>query len=154
MNRTTLAVATAAAIVSFAWSSAALGSSDKDVSIVAEATGGTFKALEGEMFDADCEETVEYTAEVKDLNGDGQPEVFTMKYGPCYGRAGGHMDLLIKNSSGQWVSQFGFGGMYEILATQNLGFPDIEIQGPGMCLPVWRWDGKKYDLFKQCPPGG
>lgn len=154
MNRFTHSMALLAVAAPLSGALAAPGDPDADAKIVAEATGQSFKALEGQIFDKDCEETVDYAAEVVDLNGDGQPEVFTMKYGPCYGRGGGEMDLLIKDRSGQWVSQFGFSGSYEILGTSNLGFPDIEILGPGMCLPVWRWNGSKYDLFKQCPPGG
>jgi hypothetical protein len=64
--------------------------------------------------------------------------------------AGVQLDLLIKGKDGKWASQFGFPGMYTILETKNLGFPDIEIGGPGTCFPVWRWNGKSYALHKKC----
>lgn len=118
--------------------------------VVAEATGGQFKALKGKQFDQNCNSTVEYEAEVIDLNGDGQPEVFTKRYSSCFGMAGVHMDLYVKGKSGKWKSQFGFPGEPMVLKSKNLGYPDIEIGGPGNCFPVWRWNGANYDIHKKC----
>ena len=119
--------------------------------VVAEATAGRLKALTGKFFDEDCGTEVDYRADVVDLNGDGQPEVFTQLQSGCYGMAGSQLDLLVKSKDGKWVSQFGFPGMYTILETKHLGYPDIEIGGPGTCFPVWRWNGTRYDLHKKCP---
>lgn len=119
--------------------------------IVAEATGGKFKTLKGKYFDKDCNENLEYEAEVIDLNGDGQPEVFLSIQGLCLGGAAGvHLNLFVKNAKGQWKPQFGFPGIYTILKTKFKGYPDIEIGGPGNCSPVWRWNGVEYALFKKC----
>ena len=119
--------------------------------VVAEATGGKFKATRGQYFEPTCNAPLDYDAEVIDLNGDGQPEVFTNVHGSCLGgMAAVHMDLLIKGSNGRWTSQFGFPGMYTVLKTKNKGFPDIEIGGPGNCFPVWRWNGRQYALHKKC----
>jgi hypothetical protein len=101
--------------------------------------------------DKDCNTTVDYDAEVIDLNGDGQPEVFTRLHSACYGMAGVNMDLYVKDKDGQWKPQFGFPGDYNILKTKNLGFPDIEVGGPGDCFPVWRWNGSSYAIKKKCP---
>lgn len=119
--------------------------------LVAEVTSGRLKALTGRFLDEDCGTEVDYKAEVVDLNGDGQSEVFTLLQSGCYGMAGSQLDLLIKAKDGKWVSQFGFPGMYTILETKHLGYPDIEIGGPGTCFPVWRWNGTRYDLHKKCP---
>ena len=119
--------------------------------VVAEATGGRLKAETGQVFDEGCGAEVDYQADVVDLNGDGQSEVFTQLQSGCYGMAGVQLDLLIKGKDGKWSSQFGFPGMYTILETKNLGYPDIEIGGPGTCFPVWRWNGKSYALHKKCP---
>ena len=86
------------------------------------------------------------------MNGDGRPEVFTRLQSGCYGMAGVQLDLLIQGKDGKWTSQFGFPGVYTILETKYLGYPDIEIGGPGDCFPVWRWTGTSYDLFKKCAP--
>ena len=51
--------------------------------VIAEATGGQFKATKGKYFDKDCNAALDYEAEVIDLNGDGQPEVFTSVQGTC-----------------------------------------------------------------------
>lgn len=130
---------------------AAQSSPAADAKVVAEATHGRLQSLGGSYFDKDFEASVEYQAEVIDLNGDGQPEVFTKLYGGMFGMAGVNMDLLIKGKDGQWKSQFGFPGEYRILKTKSLGFPDIEIGGPGTCFPVWRWNGSSYAIFRRCP---
>jgi hypothetical protein len=123
-----------------------------DVTIISEATGGRFKARKGQYFDQNCRESIEYEADVVDLNNDGQPEVFTQVYGSCWGgMAGVHMNLFIKDKNGQWQSQFGFTGSYKVLKTKNKGYPDIEIGGPGFCFPVWRWNGQQYQIHKKCP---
>ena len=119
--------------------------------IIAEATGGALKSAKGKYFEPSCNESVDYDAEVIDLNGDGQPEVFTQVQGTCLGgMAGVSMNLYIKNKQGQWKPQFGFPGMYTVLKTKNKGYPDIEIGGPGNCFPVWRWNGREYDIHKKC----
>lgn len=117
--------------------------------IISEATNGKYSALEGSI--SECDEQQDYTAEITDLNKDGQPEVLVNISGSCLGgMAGSFTDLYIKNKTGKWVSQFGFPGMPEILKTKNKGYPDIEIGGPGFCFPVWRWDGQKYKVLKKC----
>lgn len=120
-----------------------------DAKVIAEATGGQFKATKGKYFEKACNQSLDYEAEVVDLNGDGQPEVFTSVHGTCMGGgAGVHMNLFIKGSNGRWKPQFGFPGMYTILKTKNKGYSDIEIGGPGFCFPVWRWNGREYDLHR------
>ncbi len=122
-----------------------------DARIVADATGGRFKATKGKYLEAACNQSLDYEAEVVDLNGDGQPEVFLSVHGSCLGgMAGVQMNLYIKGRNGQWRPQFGFPGMYIISKTKNKGYPDIEIGGPGNCFPVWRWNGQQYALHKKC----
>ncbi|WP_232834463.1 hypothetical protein [Rhodoferax ferrireducens] len=119
--------------------------------VVAEATGGKLKATHGQYFDLACNATLDFDAEVVDLNGDGRPEVFTSVHGSCLGgMAGVHMNLYIKGRNGRWTPQFGFPGVYSVLKTKNRGYPDIEIGGPGNCFPVWRWNGRQYALYKKC----
>lgn len=119
------------------------------LSAIQSATKGRMKAAKGTLKDPDCGQ-VEYEANAVDLNGDGQLEVFTTEHGACFGRAGVQMNLHVKAANGQWRPQFGFPGAPRILPTKNHGFPDIEVTGPGTCFPVWRYDGKQYQLFKKC----
>lgn len=56
-----------------------------DAKIIAEATAGKLKATKGKYFERTCNESVDFDAELDDLNGDGQPEVFTKIYGNCIG---------------------------------------------------------------------
>ena len=129
---------------------AAQTSQSADAKMVAEATRGTLKSMKGNYFDKDYDASVDYQAEVKDLNGDGQPEVFTQRYGAMFGMAGVELQLYVKSKRGRWVPQFGFPGDYKILSTKAGGYPDIEIQGPGTCFPVWRWNGSAYAIHKRC----
>lgn len=129
-----------------------LAAAGNEAAVIAEATSGQFKSTKGQYFDKECNQQTDYEAEVIDLNSDGQPEVFTQIFGTCLGGAAGvSMNLYIKGADGRWHPQFGFPGVYQVLATRNKGYPDIEIGGPGSCFPIWRWNGKEYALFKKCP---
>ena len=100
----------------------------------------------------DCKEKNPTEMKLEDLNKDGQPEVFIVTYGACLGgETGSAVTVFIKHSSGIWQPNLGFPGIYKILKTKNLGFADILIGGPGVCLPVWRWNGTAYGLYKNCP---
>lgn len=127
-------------------------SQEDDSRIIAEATDGRLKGSKGRLFDTDCNQWLDYEAEVIDLNRDGQPEVFTQIHGTCWGgHTGVHMNLFIKDRDGQWQPQFGFPGIYRVMETGNQGFPDIEVGGPGTCFPVWRWTGARYEIHRTCP---
>lgn len=120
--------------------------------IVAQATGGRLTATQGRYHDDACDEDIDYRAKLVDLNDDGQPEVFTELDSECLGgRIGVYLDLYIRDKQGRWQPQFGFPAGYTLLPARHLGFPDIEMGGPGLCAPVWRWNGSKYALFKRCP---
>jgi len=138
-----------AVVLTLGFVASSVGLAASDAGIIAEATGGRFKAAKGKYFEKACNERLDYEAEVVDLNGDGQPEVFTSVQGTCMGgMAGVHMNLYIKGADGRWQPQFGFPGIYNVLKTKNKGFPDIEIGGPGFCFPVERWNGRQYALHR------
>jgi hypothetical protein len=141
----------AAAFVSLACVGTVLAADQAALDAIQAATGGKMKAVKGKVIDEDCGEEIEYEAEAVDLNGDGQLEVMTQEFGSCFGRAGVQMNLFIKDKGGKWQPQFGFPGSPKILEAKNHGFPDIEVLGPGTCFPVWRYDGKQYDIAKRCP---
>jgi len=120
--------------------------------VISEATSGLFHSPKGKYFDEAFGDSLEYDAEVVDLNGDGRPEVFTQVFGSYWGGATGvQMNLYIKRKKGPWEPQFGFPGVYNVLKTRHRGYPDIEIGGPGFCFPVWRWNGRRYAPYKGCP---
>ena len=119
--------------------------------IIRSATHGVLKAKQGQYYNPECREKVPYQAQVIDLNGDGRPEVLTSEESTCLaGRAGVRMELFIQSKTGQWQPQFGFAGSPNILPEKHGGFPDIEIMGPGLCFPVWRWNGQRYALHQGC----
>lgn len=107
---------------------------------------------DGKLFNG-CDEPLKPETKIIDLNGDGQPEVFVLSHsGICFGMYGANMTLFMKNKNGQWVRNFDFATPgYTILKKKNKGYPDIEIAGRGSCSPVWRWNGKAYDIYKRCP---
>jgi len=129
-------------------SARALELSSADKKAVYQAAGLT--ARNGHWRDA-CDQPTQPETDVVDLNGDGTPEVFVLVAGLCSGGAGASLSLLIKDKDARWTPHLGFPvGGYKILPTKHKGYPDIEIYGPGSCFPVWRWNGKQYDIHKRC----
>lgn len=46
--------------------------------------------------------------------------------------------------------QLGFPGtLPDVLATGNLGFPDLLIGGPGFEFPIQRWNGRSYEFYRK-----
>ncbi|HTE01925.1 MAG TPA: hypothetical protein VK668_21700 [Mucilaginibacter sp.] len=86
-----------------------------------------------------------------DLNKDGTEEIF-ITYGNTYtsGLAGSSVQLFIRDPYGDWHANLGFPGVTpDALGTGNAGYPDLLIGGPGNVFPVWRWNGKAYDLNRK-----
>lgn len=93
----------------------------------------------------------------QDLNNDGQPEVIVSLGSTCmYGGAGTGVSLFIKNASGSWTFHDLGAGVFSVQDTQNNGYADVMIGGPGFCHPVLRWDGSTYVFDRSVAeePGG
>jgi len=84
-------------------------------------------------------------AEVTDLNGDGQPEIWITEGSVfCYGNTGTAFVLLTRDGDG-WRKLLDEVGMQVVHETGRDGWPDIEVGGPGFGqFPVYRWDGQGY----------
>lgn len=122
--------------------------SPAELKVLYKAAGLTER--DGKFFD-DCEQPIQPDTEIVDLNEDGKPEVFILVSGSCYGAAGAQLSLIIKDNLGHWQSNFGFpAGGYKLLSAKNNSYPDIEIEGPGPCFPIWRWNGTQYIIHKRC----
>jgi hypothetical protein len=109
------------------------------------------------IVDDTCGENISPRVEIVDLNGDGVDEVFVSWGNTCTsGMTGRSITLFVKDSSGQFIKNLDFPGIYKKLATKNKGFPDIEIGGPGFCFAIWQWNGTKYDYkcSREEEPGG
>jgi hypothetical protein len=86
-----------------------------------------------------------------DLNKDEKEEIFVL-YGNSYtsGMTGSSIIIFIADKNEVYRMNLGFPGtLPDALATVNAGYPDLVIGGPGMEFPVWRWNGKAYDYYKQ-----
>lgn len=81
-----------------------------------------------------------------DMNKDGKEEIFVVLGSvQLFGNAGQTFLIYIKNKKGLYMQHGETGpGTAVILATKNLGYPDILIGGPGFVFPVHRWNGSKY----------
>lgn len=85
-----------------------------------------------------------------DMNKDGKEEVFVV-FGNSFtsGNTGSSVFLFMKDAAGKYAPQLGFPGMApDVLTTASKGYPDLLIGGPGMEYPVWRWDGKAYNMHR------
>lgn len=107
--------------------------------------GGEWLNREGE-----CEAAVE-PGGVRDLNGDGRPEVVITETGTfCYGNTGQGFYLMQQGPDGAWKTLYQSPGVPEFLAAKGSGgWPDIEIGGPGFCFPVVRFNGSTYVNHRQ-----
>jgi len=88
--------------------------------------------------------------EARDLNGDGLPEAIVNEGGLfCHGNTGNGFALVSKQANGGWKNLLAFSGFANPLKTKGVGgWPDIEIGGPGFCFPIWRWNGRAYELHR------
>lgn len=86
--------------------------------------------------------------EVRDLNGDGQPEAIITENGiACHGRAEQGYYLVSRQPAGSWKLLDAGSGIPHFLNTKGAGgWPDLQVGGPGFCFPVLRWNGRDYAL--------
>ncbi len=99
-------------------------------------------------------------SEVRDINGDGRPEVVITESGTeCHGMTGEGYSLVSKQANGSWKLISQGTGIVEFLKGPKVnGWPDIQVGGPGFCFPVLRWNGQQYILHryeyegKRCKP--
>jgi hypothetical protein len=84
--------------------------------------------------------------ERRDLNGDGRPEAIITEGGTyCYGNTGAAFWVMSQQADGRWKRMYNSVGIADIRRTKGAdGWPDIGIGGPGLCMPVVRWNGRAY----------
>jgi hypothetical protein len=67
----------------------------------------------------------------------------------CYGSAGSQI-IILKAEGGQLRSIFANNaGGFRVLPGRHLGVSDIELGVPGLAVPIWRWNGRAYEFWKQ-----
>lgn len=111
--------------------------------------GGQWKGCDG-LSDASIADDGVAGAAIRDLNGDGRPEVIVMdEGGACYGNTGFHFTIVTPTPAG-WKRWYDETGIPNFLATRGVGgWADIEVGGPGFCFPVQRWNGRQYAVVRQ-----
>ncbi|MDP3746839.1 MAG: hypothetical protein Q8Q88_07285 [Phenylobacterium sp.] len=117
---------------------------------------GAFKAAgvkSGKWVDresgAECQYSIEADG-VKDLNGDGRPDIVITGSGTyCYGNTGQGYFITEKTAAGTWRLIDQNQGIPTFLPTRGAGgWPDIEVGGPGFCFPIVRYNGKAYAFLR------
>ncbi|MCO4293284.1 hypothetical protein NF867_10445 [Solitalea sp. MAHUQ-68] len=85
-----------------------------------------------------------------DLNKDNKEDVFVIfSSTSLFGNTGQSFNLFLKSSlAGYKADPNMSGGIPVLLPSYNQGYPDIVIGGPGFKFPLYRWNGKQYDLLK------
>ena len=122
------------------------------------ALGFRLEEDESALLDDACGQPVTHQIRGEDLNGDGTLEIIVDYGNACLsGMAGTSVMLFVRDASGTLRSNLGLPGLIaEVLPTQNLGYSDLLIGGPGFCFTVWRWNGEQYAHLRNEPqaPGG
>jgi hypothetical protein len=81
---------------------------------------------------------------IRDLNGDGKPEVVVTDAGTyCYGNTGQGFAIVSWTGSG-WKQLIKSSGIPMFIARKGSPWPDVEIGGPGFCFYRARWSGRDY----------
>ena len=116
---------------------------------IAAFTAAGFSEVGGEYIRCDDTVTISRQAgyiEVVDLNSDGLPEAFVRESSTfCYGNTAEAFVLVTKDSAGDWRVLLDQVGIAVVTESGNLGWPDIEVGGPGFGpAPLFRFDGTQY----------
>lgn len=106
-------------------------------------SGGTWRACDAPKDSVYVPGAIE---EVRDINGDGQPEaVITESSTFCYGSDEVGFAIVSKQADSTWKLILQGEGIPTILKSKGAnGWPEIEVGGQGFCFPVQRWNGSKY----------
>lgn len=79
-----------------------------------------------------------------DMNEDGTEEVFIIQTGITFGNTASYFDLFMKLSDGKYKTVASVIGVPAITRTVVNGYPELFVGGPGMSMPVWRFNGREY----------
>ena len=66
----------------------------------------------------------------------------------CYGNVGSRIVLFRREGSHLQVIFDNNAGDITVLKTSHMGVFDLELGGPGMDIPTWKWNGQKYEFWK------
>jgi len=114
------------------------------------ATFGEFLTISDDSLrldDSNCGDIMP-EVEVVDLNRDGTQEVFVLWGNSCTsGMAGRSLTLLIRGPSGDYERNFGFPAAgWAAQAPGEDGWPDLIIDGPSFCHPIWTFRAGRYEF--------
>lgn len=89
----------------------------------------------------------------QDLNQDDQPEAIIFERGSYYGSSGISHTVLSRQANGQWEVLGNQIGSPIILKTKGwFSYPDILIRQAVSCLPIFRFNGKQYEVHNNYDP--
>jgi hypothetical protein len=102
----------------------------------------------GKLVD-ECDEAVKPTMETVKLGGKvGDAIMLQIEDASCYGMVGVRLVLLrVQGSRLTPIFDTTSSGV-TVLKSSHLGVADIKPHVPGMKIPIWRWNGKKYEYWK------
>lgn len=99
------------------------------------------------LTDPECEAYGEIT-ELRDINGDGRPEVFVESDGPCYGRLGPNY-FVVARQGDAWVFLADVGREPRFTPVRGKPWPDVELTEMSMpntdCSVRLSWTGSAYE---------
>jgi len=92
-------------------------------------------------------------ADVVDLNGDDNYEVFVTWGNACTsGMTGRSLSLFIAEAAGDYRQSLGFPALtWTALESRQENWPDLTFDGPGFCHAVWTWRENDYEFKCNLP---
>lgn len=160
LRRRPAAAALAALLAALLAAGAAAAADLGDAERAALYSAAGLQARDGAYLKGDCPTPLRPSIEAVDLDGDGRSEAL-LYLGPsrCFEQTlGGNVGVFVRDAEGRWVERIGFAPGVEVVPQpgRHLGMPDLGVASPGGCMPIFRWNGTRYDRVAQkaLQPGG
>lgn len=102
-----------------------------------------------DMEDTDLQFALTCRVIIIDLNNDGKLEVIVSRINSYWTGQVGDESVFTKNNFGEYIEVLSIHGFIQILSTSSSGYPDLMVGGPGYIAPWYKWNGIKYQFYKE-----
>lgn len=128
-----------------------------DLAALYDAAG--LRARDGAYYLEGCATPLRPQTETVDLAPQVQGVLIYLGTSKCFpDTQGGNVAVFVKDADGRWVDRSDWIPGVEVVAqpSSGAGWADLGVANPGGCMPVYRYDGRRYGRHSQkaLQPGG